>query len=312
MIGRRNRPALAGLGLAAALALTLAGCGNSEKEDVGVVNLPEPGAGTSAGSPAPANPAPAEGGTAAAPAKGAEAEAAPSGGATAEGWGTLKGRVVFGGSPPEVKPLVAKGDTTVKDANVCAVDAIPNQKLVVDPETKGVQFALVYIPRPTAVNKEAESEARSKPVGFDQKGCMFIPHVIAAIEKATITLKSSDPLGHNINSKVANNAFNQGIQPNQSITKPARSSGRPGEVVCDIHPWMKSYWYISKNPYFAVTDAKGNFEIKNVPAGNQKVVVWSEAVLPDFVTAATGDSVEIKADGETTKDFTIDPSKVKL
>ena len=32
------------------------------------------------------------------------------------------------------------------------------------------------------------------------------------------------------------------------------------------------------NPYFAVTDAKGNFEIKNVPAGTQKVVVWQEAV----------------------------------
>ena len=32
------------------------------------------------------------------------------------------------------------------------------------------------------------------------------------------------------------------------------------------------------NPYFAVTDDKGNFEIKNVPAGTQKVVVWQEAV----------------------------------
>ena len=31
-------------------------------------------------------------------------------------------------------------------------------------------------------------------------------------------------------------------------------------------------------PYFAVTDDKGNFEIKNAPAGTQKVVVWQEAV----------------------------------
>ena len=32
------------------------------------------------------------------------------------------------------------------------------------------------------------------------------------------------------------------------------------------------------HPYFAVTDAKGYFEIKNAPAGTQKVVVWQEAV----------------------------------
>ena len=32
------------------------------------------------------------------------------------------------------------------------------------------------------------------------------------------------------------------------------------------------------NPYITVTDEKGNFEIKNVPAGTQKVVVWQESV----------------------------------
>jgi len=29
-----------------------------------------------------------------------------------------------------------------------------------------------------------------------------------------------------------------------------------------------------------VTDANGNFEIKNAPAGDQKVVVWAEAIGP--------------------------------
>ena len=49
---------------------------------------------------------------------------------------------------------------------------------------------------------------------------------------------------------------------------------------------MKAYWLVLDNPYFAVTDDKGNFEIKNVPAGTQKVVVWQEAAR--FVTAAVG------------------------
>ena len=64
------------------------------------------------------------------------------------------------------------------------------------------------------------------------------------------------------------------------------------------------------SPYFAVTDAQGNFEIKNVPAGTQKVVVWQEAAK--FVTPTSGQDVVIKADDTTTVPFTIDAGKVAL
>ena len=65
------------------------------------------------------------------------------------------------------------------------------------------------------------------------------------------------------------------------------------------------------NPYFAVTDDKGNYEIKNVPAGTQKVVVWQEAVQGGFVTPGSGDEVTVKANDTTTKDFKIDAGKVR-
>ena len=65
------------------------------------------------------------------------------------------------------------------------------------------------------------------------------------------------------------------------------------------------------NPYFAVTDENGNFEIKNVPAGTQKVVVWQEAVKGSgFVTAPSGEEVTIKANDTTVKEFKIDASKL--
>ena len=65
------------------------------------------------------------------------------------------------------------------------------------------------------------------------------------------------------------------------------------------------------SPYFAVTDEKGDFEIKNVPAGTQKVVVWQEAVAKGgFVTPSSGDDITIKANDTTSKDFTIDPTKL--
>ena len=58
-----------------------------------------------------------------------------------------------------------------------------------------------------------------------------------------------------------------------------------------------------------MTDAEGNFEIKNAPAGTQKVVVWQEAV--GFVTAPSGDAVDIKANDATAKDFVVDAAKVR-
>ena len=75
---------------------------------------------------------------------------------------------------------------------------------------------------------------------------------------------------------------------------------------------MKAYWMVIDSPYFAVTDDKGNFEIKNVPAGTQKVVVWQEAVTGSgFVTAPSGQAVTIAANGTGTLDLKIDAGKVR-
>ena len=75
---------------------------------------------------------------------------------------------------------------------------------------------------------------------------------------------------------------------------------------------MKAWWMVLDHPYFAVTDDKGYFEIKNAPAGTQKVVVWQEAVDKNgFVTAPSGDEVVIKANDATVKDFTLDPAALR-
>jgi plastocyanin len=198
-----------------------------------------------------------------------------------------------------------------KNPEICAKDGpIKAERLVVDPAGKGVKFALVYLPKPTAVNPDAKKAAASAKVMFDQKGCVFEPHVMALMTGVQVTLKSSDPLNHNVNVKLKASTFNQTIAGGQSFPfTPSDPERMPGQVVCDIHPWMKAWWMVLDHPYFAVTDDKGYYEIKNVPAGTQKVVVWQEAV--GFVTAPSGEDVTFKANDATVKDFTIDPTKVR-
>ena len=226
--------------------------------------------------------------------------------------GDAQGEVLFGGDPPVAKVLVEQGKAE-KNPEVCAKDSpIKSQRLVVDPASKGVKFALVYLPRPTAVNDDAKKSMAGRKVEFDQKGCVFEPHVLGLMAGVPITLKSSDPANHNVNVKLKNSTFNQTVAGGASFPfTPSAPERTPGQVVCDIHPWMTSWWMVLDNPYFAVTDDKGNFEIKNVPAGTQKVVVWQEAVSKGgFVTPPSGEDINIKPGDATVKDFTIDPTKL--
>jgi plastocyanin len=301
-----NRPALLGLSLCAAFA-AVAGCGGQSDTGTAVL-VPEP---NSLSTKAPASGAGAPASSSAAPAA-SHAEASSAAPVRAEGGGTLKGKVVFGGDPPAPALLQDKGKA-VKDPDVCAKDApIKSERLVVDPASKGVKFALVYLPRPTAVNEDAKKAAASAKVEFDQKGCIFLPHVLAVMTGVPVELKSSDSVNHNVNVKLKNSGFNKIVTQGPATPfTPSAQERTPGQVVCDIHPWMSAWWMVLDSPYFAVTDAQGNFEIKNVPAGTQKVVVWQEAVAKGgFVTPPSGQDTNIKAGATTEETFTIDPTKL--
>jgi hypothetical protein len=305
-------PALGGLGLSVAATLLLAasGCGGGGPRTGEAVVTPAPGENV------PATSAPASGGsTTTAASAPAESSATPTPAAPkkAEGWGTLKGKVTLKGSAPQPKVLAEKGKAA-KDPEVCAKDApIMSERLVVDDASKGVKNALVYLPKPTAVNEEAKSNAHSAEIVFDQVKCIFVPHVLATMAGAKLELKNSDPMNHNTHSRLRMNEFNPIMSAGQTIPMTNLTAERaPGEINCDIHPWMRAFWLVLDNPYFAVTNEKGEFEIKNAPAGTQKVVVWHEAVAPNsFLTAPSGDAIDIKADDTITKDFTIDAGKLR-
>jgi plastocyanin len=296
--------------LGAAFLLAIAGCGGKGSETDNGVVIADPAAPVSNPTGSTGTPAKTASDSAA-----AKPDTTPASGGVAapvksEGWGTLKGRVVFDGTAPPRAVKVPKGDPNAKDSAVCATSEIKSERLIVDEATKGLKNVIVFIPKPTAVNPEAKSAKVSTPVLFDQKKCVFEPHVVALMTGTKVELKSSDAVGHNVHSKVTNNDFNEAVAPNGVATKSIVAASRqPGLVVCDIHPWMEAYWLVLDNPYFAVTDDKGNFEIKNAPAGTQKVAVWQEAT--GFVTPPAGQDVTIAPSGETTKDYTVPASKVR-
>jgi plastocyanin len=305
-----GKPGLVALTSAIMLAAASGGCGGQPTDESNMnVVLPEAGVNV-ASKGAPASTA-APGGAPAATAPTAPGAASPAAGG-ASGWGTFKGRVVFDGAPPSVKVLQDKGKAE-KDNTVCAVEnPIVSEQLVVDGASKGVKNVLVYFPRPTAVSDDARKAVTGKKVTFDQTKCVFEPHVLGMTVGEVVVLKSSDPVNHNVNVKLKASTFNQTIAGGKAQDYPLTGFERtPGQVVCDIHPWMKAWWMVLDNPYITVTDKDGNFEIPNVPAGAQKVVVWQESVKGGgFLTAPSGEEVTITANGPTVKEFKIDASKL--
>ncbi|MCA9041825.1 MAG: hypothetical protein KDA65_15835 [Planctomycetaceae bacterium] len=196
----------------------------------------------------------------------------------AEETATIKGRIVFEGEIPERTLIVQKGDQSVKDAAQCAAEDKYDQSLIVDKATKGVSNFVVYL-RGDDLGKSAP--AAPKEVVFDQKNCVFFPHVLTVQTGQTILVKSDDSCAHNTHTNApSNDNVNFAIAANNREGVPVQmplEERVPFPVVCDIHPHMKAYWIVSDNPYTAVTGADGSFEITGLPVGKEiKIRLWHE------------------------------------
>lgn len=116
---------------------------------------------------------------------------------------------------------------------------------------------------------------------MDQRNLEFIPHVMPILVGASVQFPNNDEVDHNIFSMSRTKKFNLGSY------KPGDSKAvlfdKPGivEVRCDVHAEMAAYILVMKNPYFAVTDKKGNFQI---PDANY----LQQAGLKDQADLATG------------------------
>lgn len=236
--------------------------------------------------------------------------------AAADEPGTIKGRVVWAGSTvPEPKILVEKGKAN-KDVEVCGVNGpIVSEQLTIDPETKGIADALVYLVKPAGSNPEAaKALLKAHPtVVLDQKDCVFIPHIAALHKDQPLTIKSSDPVGHNVRyNSFGGASLNQMLAAGGTMEVKLEAERLPFQVNCDIHPWMTSYVAVFDHPYFAVTGKDGSFEIKGVPAGAQNLAVWQEKVGYVNEGRAKGSPLTVKAGAATdVGEIKLEPSKVK-
>lgn len=110
-------------------------------------------------------------------------------------------------------------------------------------------------------------------VKIDQRNKEFTPHVLPIVQGTTLEFHNSDDLRHNVFG-VGADEFNLGSWAKGGFREHAFN--KLGEVVilCDVHPEMEAYVLVLQNSYFAQPDAKGQFRIPAVPAGEYVVKAW--------------------------------------
>lgn len=194
--------------------------------------------------------------------------------------GGLKGRLVYDGKAPTPASI-----TVDKDVAFCSPFMLKDEKLVVNPKNGGVKNVVVYI----YVAKEgkkppltAGAKKRAAEVRIDNEKCRFEPRVIAMTVDQALTIGNKDSVAHNSKIDVIselNVSVNPIIPAGKDFQHKFNVEERlPIPISCSIHPWMSGYLLIKDAPYFAVTDADGNFEIENLPAGEWTFRFWQENV----------------------------------
>jgi len=185
--------------------------------------------------------------------------------------GEVTGTVTLTGAPPTFKSINMSAEPYCAKANPKPVTP---QDVVVG-EKGALGNVVVYVKD----NLDKYSfETPKNSVTLAQKGCMYDPHVVALMAGQTLEVKNEDQTTHNIHPMPKDNREWNTSQP-PGAAPVDNSFARPEVAIpvkCNVHPWMKSYIAVFKNPFFAVTSKDGSFDLKGLPPGTYTIEAWQE------------------------------------
>lgn len=210
------------------------------------------------------------------------------------GYGAFRGRVVVTGTVSQPALLVRKGDTSIKNADICAANEIPDESIVVN--NGGLANVFIYLSRMPEGGKEQAGHEPTEQLVQDQKGCVFIPRAMVLRVGKPFLIKSNDPITHNTKvltnvNQIINVTLDAGSEPVEEVY--ARPEPAPVRVECNIHNWMRAWHLPLDHPYGVVTADDGSFEIQDLPVGVHYFTIWHEGKIlkSDY-------EVEIGKDGD--------------
>ena len=112
-----------------------------------------------------------------------------------------------------------------------------------------------------------------------QRGCRYVPHVLALRAGQKLVVTNGDPTAHNVHvesSDGANPHDNVGQIPKASLPLTFPVADPDVTFKCDVHAWMRAYAMVFDHPCYAVTGPDGSFRIDRLPPGTYTLVAHHE------------------------------------
>jgi plastocyanin len=183
--------------------------------------------------------------------------------------GTVSGKVTYEGTPAKQKPIdMSKEPSCAKQH----ATPIVTETVVTGPNN-ALDNVVVYVSAGAP-----DDGAPSQAVKFDQKGCQYIPHVLAFQVNQTLQIANDDQTSHNIHPlPKVNREWNKSQPPGTPPIEEKYDKPEFIPVKCNIHPWMHGNFAVMKNSHYAVTADGGSFSLANLPPGKYTITAWHES-----------------------------------
>jgi plastocyanin len=217
----------------------------------------------------------------------AAAYAGPSG-------GTVSGKVTYEGTPAKMKTIDMSTEPSC--AKMYATPQLA--ETVVTGAGNSLENVVVYVSAGAP-----DDAAPSNAAIFTQKGCRYIPHLLAFQVNQELKITNEDQTVHNVHPQSKRNReWNKSQPPGAS---PIRESYEQAEFIpvkCNVHPWMHGTFAVMPNSHYAVTAAGGSFSLANLPPGKYTITAWHESY------GAQSQQVTITANETHTINFVFKPN----
>src|SRR5271170_3590568 len=183
--------------------------------------------------------------------------------------GTVSGKVTFTGTPAKMKPIDMS-----KEPSCAKMYTTPQLgESVVTGSGDSLENVVVY------VSAGAPDDAvPSTAAVFTQKGCRYIPHVLAFQVNQELKIQNEDQTSHNIHPlPKLNREWNKSQPPGTPPISEKYDKAEIFPVKCNVHPWMHGNFAVLKNSHFAVTGDGGGFTLANLPPGKYTITAYHES-----------------------------------
>jgi plastocyanin len=221
--------------------------------------------------------------------------------AAQEGVGHLRGRVELKNLVEDDSRIISKEISAIyqKNATLAAAAYEPLSFVIYIEDAPAQRSPRLSEPAVKSNHSGSSPRPAANPrLVMDQKALTFVPHVLPILVGSTVEFPNSDPVYHNVFSFSQTKTFDLGRYPTGQAK--AVTFNKPGlvKVYCDMHSQMNAFILVLPNPYFTLSDERGNYVIRDLPAGAYKVKAWF-ARLPEktaVITIRTGETTALDFD----------------